>query len=54
LIIKLLKDKKLYDKLSKDGRRFVQKEYDWSNQIHKVIAAYKAVLSRGSNAKPNA
>lgn len=49
LIMKLLNNRKLYDKLSREGRKFVQREYDWSNQIHKVIAAYNAARLRASH-----
>ncbi len=43
LIVTLLNDKRRYDKLSSAGRKFVQKEYDWSKNIQKVIKVYKTL-----------
>ncbi|MCL4381169.1 glycosyltransferase family 4 protein [Candidatus Marsarchaeota archaeon] len=46
LIMKILTNKKLYNKLSVDGRKFVQKKYDWSTNIDKVINVYKKMILR--------
>ncbi|MCL4379416.1 glycosyltransferase family 4 protein [Candidatus Marsarchaeota archaeon] len=43
LIMKILGNKRLYEKLSNEGRKSVQDEYDWSDNIDKVIKAYKSV-----------
>jgi len=45
-IAELLSNKKRYQKISRAGRRLVEKDYDWSKITFKLEKAYKTLLSK--------
>jgi glycosyltransferase involved in cell wall biosynthesis len=48
-IIELLQNKQLWQKLSKNGRQFVQQNFDWQEISQKLDMIYKAIGEKRSN-----
>ncbi len=49
LVIKLLNDKKLWQKLSNNGRQYVRKNFDWREIAEKLDMIYKQLGRKGSS-----